>query len=107
MDGTVQHLEVIESLLPLSDGMTQVQETSLYRAIMDGVLPPVIADVTQFPQAMRLPAIEQGIRSFISVPVQLSDGTVYGTFCGAGFAADSQLTERDLARCKYSPTQQR
>jgi EAL domain-containing protein (putative c-di-GMP-specific phosphodiesterase class I) len=97
MDGTLQHLEVIESSLPLPDGMTQVQETSLCQAIMDGVLPPVIADVTRFPSALRLPATEQGIRSFISVPVQLSDGSVYGTFCGAGFAADSQLTERDLA----------
>jgi EAL domain-containing protein (putative c-di-GMP-specific phosphodiesterase class I) len=97
MDGTVQHLEVIESSLPLPEGMTQVQQTSLCQAIMDGVLPPVMSDVTRFPQAMPLPAIEQGIRSFISVPVQLSDGTVYGTFCGAGFTADSELSERDLA----------
>ncbi|WP_213004328.1 sensor domain-containing phosphodiesterase [Paractinoplanes toevensis] len=97
MDGTVQHLEVVESDLPLPDGMTQVQETSFCQAIMDGELPPVIPDVTRFPAAMRLPAVEQGIRSFISVPVQLHDGTVYGTFCGAGFAADPQLTERDRA----------
>ena len=97
MDGTVQHLEVIDSVLPLSDGMTQPQETSFCQAIMDGTLPPVIADVMQFPAAMRLPATEQGIRSYISVPVRLSDGTVYGTFCGAGFTADPQLSDRDLA----------
>lgn len=97
MDGVVQHLEVIESELPLPEGMTQPQETSFCQAIMDGALPPVIPDVTRFPAAMRLPAIEMGLRSFISVPVQLSDGSVYGTFCGAGLAADPRLAERDRA----------
>jgi EAL domain-containing protein (putative c-di-GMP-specific phosphodiesterase class I) len=37
------------------------------------------------------------IRSFVSVPVVLSDGTVYGTFCAAGFASDKELTGRDKA----------
>ncbi|GAA0573668.1 hypothetical protein GCM10010172_67850 [Paractinoplanes ferrugineus] len=97
MDGTVQHLEVIESELPLPDGMTQPQETSFCQAIIDGVLPAVIPDVAEFPAALRLPGAELGIRSFISVPVQLSDGTVYGTFCGAGLTADPRLTERDRA----------
>jgi EAL domain-containing protein (putative c-di-GMP-specific phosphodiesterase class I) len=97
MEGPVQHLEVVESVLPLADGMTQPRPTSLCQAIMDGVLPSVIPDVTRFPAAMRLPAVELGIRSFISVPVQLSDGTVYGTFCGAGLTADPRLAERDQA----------
>ena len=33
----------------------------------------------------------------MSVPVRLSDGTLYGTFCAAGFTADRQLAERDRA----------
>ncbi len=97
MDGTVQHLEVIESVLPLVDGMTQPQQTSFCQAVIDGELPAVIPDVARFPAAMRLPATEQGIRSFISVPVNLSDGTFYGTFCGAGLTADPALAERDRA----------
>ncbi|GIF04766.1 sensor domain-containing phosphodiesterase [Actinoplanes siamensis] len=95
MDGPVQHLEVVDSVLPLQDGMVQDRDTSFCQAVMDGELPPVIPDVAEFPAAMRLPAAEQGIRSYISVPVELSDGTVYGTFCGAGLAADPQLTDRD------------
>ena len=95
MDDTVQHLEVVDSELPVPDGTTQPRATSFCQAIQDGVLPAVIPDVTRFPAAMRLPGAEQGIRSYISVPVELSDGTVYGTFCSAGFAADPQLAERD------------
>jgi EAL domain-containing protein (putative c-di-GMP-specific phosphodiesterase class I) len=100
MDGTTQHLEVIESPLPwvFRDGMTQRQETSFCQAIMDGKLPAVIPDVKKVPAAMKLPAARNPrIRSFVSVPVVLSDGSVYGTFCAAGFAADKELTKRDKA----------
>jgi EAL domain-containing protein (putative c-di-GMP-specific phosphodiesterase class I) len=100
MDGTTQHLEVVESSVPLvfRDGITQRQETSFCQAIMDGKLPPVMPDVKAFPEAMQLPAARMPrIRSFVSVPVVLSDGTVYGTFCAAGFAADKELTTRDKA----------
>ncbi|MEU4242373.1 EAL domain-containing protein [Actinoplanes sp. NPDC026619] len=97
LDGTVQHLEVVETELHLPDGTTYPQETSFCQAILDGTLPPVMSDVTQFPIAMALPGAEMGLRSFISVPVQLSDGSVYGTFCGAGTAADPRLNDRDLA----------
>jgi EAL domain-containing protein (putative c-di-GMP-specific phosphodiesterase class I) len=100
MDGTVQHLEVVDSSIPLvfRDGITQRQDTSLCQAIMDGKLPPVIPDLKAFPEAMKLPAARlPRIRSFVSVPVLLSDGTLYGTFCAAGFAADKQLTKRDKA----------
>lgn len=100
MDGTTQTLEVIESSAPMlfRDGMTQPQETTFCQAILDGRLPPVIPDVAASPEAMRLPAARMPrLRSYISVPVLLSDGSMYGTFCAAGFTADSNLTMRDRA----------
>ena len=100
MDGTTQHLEVVDSSIPwvFRDGVTQRQETSFCQAIMDGRLPPVMPDVRDFPVAMKLPAARMPrIRSFVSVPMVLSDGTVYGTFCAAGFGADKQLSKRDKA----------
>ncbi|MGK5683811.1 sensor domain-containing phosphodiesterase [Actinoplanes sp. URMC 104] len=100
MDGVTQHLEVVEFDGPdlVSDGFTQRQETSLCQAIMDGELPPVIRNVEDFPGTMTLPAVQvSGIRSFVSVPVTLSDGSVYGSFCAAGFAPDDDLAERDRA----------
>ena len=100
MDGVTQHLEVVESSVPLAfrDGMTRPQETSFCQAIMDGRLPAVMPNVADFPEAMKLPAARMPrIRSFVSVPVVLSDGTVYGTFCAAGFAADKTLGKRDKA----------
>jgi EAL domain-containing protein (putative c-di-GMP-specific phosphodiesterase class I) len=62
------------------------------------VLPPVIPDVRRYPAAMALPAARiPRIRSYVSVPVTLSDGTLYGTFCAAGLTTDNELTERDRA----------
>ncbi|MDQ1725416.1 MAG: hypothetical protein QOG52_2444 [Frankiaceae bacterium] len=98
MDGTTQHLEVVESSVPFlfKEGATQNQATSLCQAINDGKLPAVIPDLRKFPEAMKLPAAKlPHIRSYVSVPVVLSDGTMYGTFCAAGLTTDKELSKRD------------
>ena len=100
LDGTTQHLEVVESSLPLifRDGITQKQETSFCQAILDGKLPAVIPDVKAHPLAMTLPTARiPRIRSYVSAPVVLSDGSLYGTFCAFGFTSDKELAERDEA----------
>ena len=100
MDGTTQHLEVVESSLPfpIREGITQPQETTFCQAVIDGRLPAVIPDITAFPEAMALPVARiPRLRSFVSSPVVLSDGTLYGTFCAAGFTWDAGLTQRDKA----------
>ncbi|MHB8380338.1 MAG: sensor domain-containing phosphodiesterase [Acidimicrobiales bacterium] len=99
LDGETQHLEVVESSIPLfHDGQSQAQATSLCQAILDGKLPSVIPNVAKLPAAKRLPAARfPRIRSYVSVPVSLSDGTLYGTFCAAGFTADNELSKRDRA----------
>ncbi len=100
LDGTTQHLEVVESSVPFlfQEGVTQVQETSLCQAILDKKLPAVIPNLKDFPAAMALPAARMPrIRSYVSVPVTLSDGTLYGTFCAAGLTSDKDLTRRDKA----------
>ena len=37
------------------------------------------------------------MRSYVSAPVVLSDGSLYGTFCAAGFTSDKDLAKRDKA----------
>ena len=98
LDGTTQHLEVVESSVPFlfQEGNEQRQETSLCQAVLDGELPAVIPDLRRYPAAMALPAARlPRIRSYVSVPVVLSDGELYGTFCAAGLTTDKGLTKRD------------
>lgn len=98
-EGETQHLEVVESSIPFfHDGQSQLRANSLCQAILDGKLPSVIPNVAKLPEAKRLPAARfPRIRSYVSVPVSLSDGTLYGTFCAAGFTSDNDLTKRDRA----------
>jgi EAL domain-containing protein (putative c-di-GMP-specific phosphodiesterase class I) len=100
MDGTVQHLQVVDSSIPFlfPEGARLKQETTFCQAILDGRLPAVIPDVREHPVAMALPAAKfPRLRSYVSVPVTLSDGTFYGTFCAAGLTTDKGLTQRDKA----------
>src|ERR687893_2935286 len=98
LDGTTQHLEVVDTSVPFlfQEGYQQKQEVTLCQAVLDKKLPQVIPNLKDFPEAMKLPATRlPRIRSYVSVPVTLSDGTLYGTFCAAGLTADKELTKRD------------
>ncbi|WP_100501654.1 sensor domain-containing phosphodiesterase [Geodermatophilus chilensis] len=103
MDGTTQHLEVVETSVPVlvQEGAKVHQDTSFCQAILDGRLPAVIPDVEESPLAMSLPAARiPRIRSYVSTPVHLSDGSLYGTFCAFGFRSDKELGKRDEALMK-------
>lgn len=100
LDGTTQHLEVVESSVPFlfQEGYQQQQELTLCQAVLDRRLPAVIPNLKDFPEAMKLPAARMPrLRSYVSVPVVLSDGELYGTFCAAGLTSDRDLTRRDKA----------
>ena len=100
LDGTTQHLEVVDTSVPFlfQEGYQQKQEATLCQAILDKKIPQVIPDLTVFPEAMKLPAARMPrLRSYVSVPVTLSDGSLYGTFCAAGLTTDRDLTKRDKA----------
>jgi len=100
LDGTTQHLEIVETSLPLAfhDGQSQPQDSSFCQAVLDGDLPAVMPDVTDFPAAMKLrPARWPRIRSYVTAPVRLSDGSVYGSFCAFGLRSDPELSTRDQA----------
>jgi EAL domain-containing protein (putative c-di-GMP-specific phosphodiesterase class I) len=98
MEGPDQYLEVVDSGVPFlfQEGSVQARETSLCQAILDGKVPQVITDLRDHPEAMKLPAARfPRIRSYISVPVRLSDGSLYGTLCAAGLRPEKALGRRD------------
>lgn len=100
LDGENQHLEVVDTSVPLlfREGYTQRQELTLCQAVLDGRLPEVMPDLREHPEAMALPAARfPRLRSYVSVPVRFSDGSLYGTFCGAGLTTDRGLSKRDKA----------
>lgn len=65
--------------------------------MIDGALPNVVPD-SQVDHRVRglATTLERGIGSYIGVPLRLSDGSLYGTFCCMSRGPE-QLTDRDAA----------
>lgn len=63
--------------------------------LLRGMIPGVIPDTHAEPAARGLDEAA-GIRAYVGVPIQLSDGTLYGTICCAGHEPDHALSTRDL-----------
>jgi len=75
--------------LPLSAGYCQ--------KVVSGELPQLIADTGLNPLAQTIPeTYAVPIGSHMSVPIHLSDGRLYGTFCCFGYNPDKSLGERDM-----------
>ncbi len=82
---------------PVRAGAGNPLEESYCQRVVDGRLPELLPDAQSNPVAAELPvtfAIPVG--AHMSVPVRLSDGSVYGTFCCFSRTADASLNQRDL-----------
>lgn len=66
--------------------------------IVDGRLPQIIQDAALIPAAAELPVTRSlPVGAHISIPIQLTNGRIYGTFCCLSSAPDCTLAERELA----------
>ena len=99
IDATSRTMQVVQSATPeVRDGYSGPRDSGFCQAIVDGRLPRVMPDVRMLPAAVALhPADLPQIRGYAGVPVVLSDGSVYGTFCAFGLVSDPDVSVRDLA----------
>jgi EAL domain-containing protein (putative c-di-GMP-specific phosphodiesterase class I) len=86
---------------PVQRGDAIPLERGFCQRVVDGRLPQLIVDAANLPEAAGLPETHAvPIGSHLSVPIRLSDGRVYGTFCCFSFRPDLSLTKRDLQMMK-------
>jgi EAL domain-containing protein (putative c-di-GMP-specific phosphodiesterase class I) len=99
IDETSRTMQVVDSsLTTVQDGYSGPRESGFCLAVVEGRLPRVMPDVREFPEAMLLhPGDLPQMRGHVGVPVVLSDGAVYGTFCAFGVDTDPETSVRDLA----------
>lgn len=99
IDATTRTMQVVESDLPqLHDGHANPRDSGFCLAVVEGRLPQAMPDARDFPEARRLqPRDMPQIRGHVSIPVVLSDGELYGTFCAFGLLDDPPISVRDLA----------
>ena len=77
-------------------GHSDPLEQTWCQRVVDGRLPQFIADTTRLPDRARLPVVPFPIGTYLSTPIFLNDGRVYGTLCCFSFSPNEQIQERDL-----------
>lgn len=82
---------------PFAPGDADPLEQSFCHHIVEGRLPQFMRDPAEHPLAAQLDATAAfPVGTHLSVPIRLSDGRVYGTFCCFSRAVDESLNEADL-----------
>lgn len=83
--------------LPVQPGHSDPLADSYCQYIVDGSIPPIIDDSHVYPILKRLDCTDAlQIRVHLGVPVWLSDGSVYGTFCCYNRSMSSPLRIVDV-----------
>lgn len=66
------------------------------KLILEGSLPAVTRDTREHPEVAALPITGRlGIRAYLSVPIVLRDGSVFGTLCCFSHSPRPQLRDQD------------
>lgn len=83
--------------LPVQPGHSDPLAESYCQHVIDGSIPPIVDDSHIFPILKRLDCTEAlKIRAHLGVPIWLSDGSVFGTFCCYNRSPSSSLRELDV-----------
>lgn len=82
----------------LSPGDSSPAEQSFCQRVVDGRIPRLVRDLRTLAPDIDLPATSFPVGAHISTPIVLADGRIFGMFCCFSFAANDELTERDLRK---------
>ncbi len=92
--------------LPISVGDTRPMSSSLCRRVLDGRLPAVITDATQHRDSAEIDVVKAGyVRAYLSVPVTLPGGQLYGTLCCLSSVARPDITDQAAAALAFAAEQ--
>ncbi|MFC3099092.1 sensor domain-containing phosphodiesterase [Alteraurantiacibacter palmitatis] len=83
--------------LPMGAGFREPIENSYCWHILEGRLPELIQDASDHPFAKTLAITDfLPVGCHLNLPLRLSDGRVWGSFCAVGRQPDRSLGERDM-----------
>ena len=81
---------------PIRPGDSRPLDEGYCMRVVEGSIPQLIPDTAAVPALECIPETQRvPIGSHLSVPIQLRDGRVYGTFCCFSLASNLSLGERD------------
>jgi EAL domain-containing protein (putative c-di-GMP-specific phosphodiesterase class I) len=95
-DRVFEHVDA-DGVAPIAVGQSIPLEDGYCLKVVRGELPQLIADTSEVPAALAIPATQAiPIGAHLSIPVELESGEVYGTLCCFSHRPDKTLGERDI-----------
>lgn len=92
-----RHIAARSDFVPIKAGQSDPIEESYCQHVVDGAIPAIVDDSHIYPILKRLDATRaMEIRAHLGVPIWLSDGSVFGTFCCYSRKPTSTLREVDV-----------
>lgn len=83
--------------LPMGSGFREPRENSYCWHILEGRLPEMIQDAADHPFAQTLAITEMlPVGCHLDIPLRLSDGSLFGSFCALSRQPDRTITKRDM-----------
>ncbi len=78
------------------DGAEPLEGTYCQK-VFDGALPPLVLDASRHPVAAAMAVTGRlGVEVYVGVPVEFSDGRLYGTLCCLSSTPAQALSDRDV-----------
>ncbi|NEX61446.1 sensor domain-containing phosphodiesterase [Noviherbaspirillum galbum] len=91
-----RHVDPADPGNPIQAGAGDPLEETYCMRVAEGRLPQLMRDAKDYPAAAELPVtFSLPVGAHLSVPIRLSDGSLYGTFCCFSHHADQTLDQRD------------
>lgn len=86
----------------IKEGQSDPLDESYCQHIVSGGIPDVVLDSHVIPMLAGLDATElMSIRAYMGVPIRLSDGSVFGTFCCFSHSARVKVRESDRVALRH------
>lgn len=101
-DSVFRHVEARPGRRVMAVGEACVRERSYCQRVVDGRLPPLERNVPAREDFSRLPTFDFPIGCYLSVPLRLQGGRIYGVLCCFSFAPNEDLGQRDLRRLEMA-----
>lgn len=86
--------------LSIPEGHGDPLEDSWCRRVVDGLLPELLPDAQTLVDRGELPPWRMPVGTYISTPVVLGDGQVFGTVCCVSRTVQDQVGQADLKRLR-------
>jgi GAF domain-containing protein len=77
-------------------GMSDALENTYCQRVVDGRLPKIVRNVNALPANTDIPDLPFPVGCYISTPIALKDGSIYGTLCAFSAKPHPELTAADL-----------